>query len=164
MALDVRELLRRVRAGETDRAVSRALSVARKTVARYREWAGREGFLEGPLPTDLDLNLKLRGMVPECPLPTSMRNRRMRGFMVNLLSEAQSAACRVIWLDGAGRGLTNDPVWLPPIPQPVRRRRLRLPLRSLPTVAVQLCRNVFIVDIAFKPERRCARTKRKLRL
>jgi transposase len=69
MALDVREVLRRIRSGETDRAVSRAMGVARKTVARYRGWATRERLMEGPLPTHLDLDLKLRGMVPECPLP-----------------------------------------------------------------------------------------------
>ena len=47
MTLDIRELLRRLRCGETDRAVSRALGVARKMVARYREIAQRQGWLEG---------------------------------------------------------------------------------------------------------------------
>jgi transposase len=69
MTLDVRELLRRIRSGEADRAVSRALKVARKTVSRYREWAAREGYLEGPLPPAGDLDSKLKEMVPKCPLP-----------------------------------------------------------------------------------------------
>lgn len=50
MILDVRELVRRLRAGETDRAIARDLTLARKTVAKYREWASREGFLQGPVP------------------------------------------------------------------------------------------------------------------
>ncbi len=43
MTVDVRELIRHLRCGETDRAVSRALNVARKTVGRYREIAQEEG-------------------------------------------------------------------------------------------------------------------------
>lgn len=50
MILDVQELVRRLRAGETDRAIARDLTLARKTVAKYREWASREGFLQGPAP------------------------------------------------------------------------------------------------------------------
>ena len=40
MVLDVRELMRRVQAGETDRAIARGLKVARKTVAvtGVRSW------------------------------------------------------------------------------------------------------------------------------
>ncbi len=34
MTLDVRELIRRLRAGESNRAVARALSIARQTVVR----------------------------------------------------------------------------------------------------------------------------------
>jgi hypothetical protein len=36
MILDVRELVRRLRAGETDRAIARELGLARKTVLKYR--------------------------------------------------------------------------------------------------------------------------------
>ena len=41
--LDIRELIRRVQMGEKDRRVARDLGVNRKTVAKYREWAEREG-------------------------------------------------------------------------------------------------------------------------
>ena len=50
MVLDVRELLRRLRAGQTDRAIKRATGTARKTVGRYREIAAQQGWLDGPLP------------------------------------------------------------------------------------------------------------------
>ena len=69
MTLDARELLRRVQAGETDRAVARELGVARKTVARYREFARQEGFLEGPLPEPAELDRRLRPMVAHTALP-----------------------------------------------------------------------------------------------
>jgi transposase len=69
MSLDVRELIRRLRAGESDRAVSRAQRVARKTVTRYREMAEREGWLEGRLPTVETLDRRLRAMMPPSNLP-----------------------------------------------------------------------------------------------
>ena len=69
MTLDVREVLRRIRAGETDRAVARDLNVARKTVSRYRERARTEGWLTGELPSSLDLDLRLSEMLPKSALP-----------------------------------------------------------------------------------------------
>lgn len=69
MTLDVREVLRRLKAGETDRAIARALSVARKTVGRYRDRAQAEGWLSGELPSTFELELRLKAMVPKCALP-----------------------------------------------------------------------------------------------
>ena len=43
--LDVRELVRRVQAGEPDRRIARELGQSRNTVAKYRTWAEAEGFL-----------------------------------------------------------------------------------------------------------------------
>ena len=50
MTLDVRELVRRLRAGEPDRAIARDLTIARKTVAKYRILASQEGFPHGTAP------------------------------------------------------------------------------------------------------------------
>ena len=36
--LDIREMLRRTRAGESERAIARALSIGRPTVKKYRSW------------------------------------------------------------------------------------------------------------------------------
>lgn len=44
--LDVREMLRRLRAGDTDRRIARELSVSRRTVKKYREKALEAGWLE----------------------------------------------------------------------------------------------------------------------
>jgi hypothetical protein len=56
----VRELARRLRAGETDRAIARNLTIDRKTVAKHRALALRDRLLEGPLldPEELDRRLK----------------------------------------------------------------------------------------------------------
>ena len=48
--MDIREILRQLRAGQSNRAVARATGINRKTVGRYRAWAAKHGLLEGPLP------------------------------------------------------------------------------------------------------------------
>ena len=47
--MDIREILRQLRAGQSNRAVARATGINRKTVGRYRAWAAKHGLLEGPL-------------------------------------------------------------------------------------------------------------------
>lgn len=69
MTLDVRELMRRLRAGESHRAIARDLGVARKTVTKYRDVAREEGFLEGPLPPAQELDRCLVERMPESGLP-----------------------------------------------------------------------------------------------
>lgn len=67
--MDVRELVRRLRAGERDRAIARDMGIARKTVARYRVVAKAEGMLEGPLVDAAELNRLLEKRVTEPTLP-----------------------------------------------------------------------------------------------
>jgi hypothetical protein len=47
--MDIRALLRHLRADDSDRAVQRATGVDRRTIQRYRTWAGEQGLLRGPL-------------------------------------------------------------------------------------------------------------------
>jgi len=47
--MDIREMLRRLRHGQSNRAVAKAMGIDRKTVARYRIWGGEQGLLEEPL-------------------------------------------------------------------------------------------------------------------
>lgn len=49
-SMDIREILRQIRRGLSDRAVAQATGVNRKTVARYRSWATGHELLTGPLP------------------------------------------------------------------------------------------------------------------
>lgn len=69
MTPDIRELVRRLRAGETDRAVARDLGVARKTVAPYRSVATAEGWLEGALPAPDDMDRRLGARLTEDDRP-----------------------------------------------------------------------------------------------
>jgi hypothetical protein len=62
---DVRELIRRLRLGETDRRIARDLSMSRNTVARYRAAATQHGWLEGSLPDPAALAQALQ------PAPTA---------------------------------------------------------------------------------------------
>jgi transposase len=68
MTLDVRELIRRLRAGQTNRAIAREMDVARKTAAKYRSLAEAEGLLDGELPEASVLDRLLQAKVPESSL------------------------------------------------------------------------------------------------
>ena len=48
--MDIRELVRQLRANDSDRAVQRDTGIDRRTVQRYRIWAAEQGLLTGPLP------------------------------------------------------------------------------------------------------------------
>ncbi len=69
MSLDVREVLRRLRAGQSDRAVARDLGGARKTVQRYRVLAEGQGWTQGELPPIEELNRMLIAGEPKSPFP-----------------------------------------------------------------------------------------------
>ncbi len=45
--LDIRELVRLLRMGLRDRRIAREMQISRWTVAKYRQWAGEHGFLDG---------------------------------------------------------------------------------------------------------------------
>jgi len=71
MVLDVRELMRRLQAGGTDRSIARELKVARKTVRKYRTWVAREGWTAGPLPSPAELDVRMRAWQPASNLPAT---------------------------------------------------------------------------------------------
>lgn len=48
--MDLHALLRRVRAGESNHRIAKALQIDRRTVAKYRTWAKEQQLLEGTLP------------------------------------------------------------------------------------------------------------------
>ena len=55
--MDVQTLLGRVRAGEADRAIARAMKISRTTVKKYRTWFEAEGFVTSdPMPTLSELH------------------------------------------------------------------------------------------------------------
>jgi len=54
--MDIREILRQLRQGQSNRAIERATGIHRKTIARYRVWAKKQGLLEGELPALSELH------------------------------------------------------------------------------------------------------------
>lgn len=70
MTLDVREVLIRLRRGESIRATARELGLSRVTVKRYYRIAQEEGLLEGDLPATAELDRCLSARRPASSLPT----------------------------------------------------------------------------------------------
>ena len=62
--LDVREMVRRWKHGETDRQVARDLGAGRHTVAKYHKLAAAAGWLaRSDLPTAGEIDLRLSAVV-----------------------------------------------------------------------------------------------------
>jgi transposase len=53
--MDIREMLRYLQTGASNRQIAREMEVDRRTVSRYRHWAQAQGLLVGPLPPLQDL-------------------------------------------------------------------------------------------------------------
>jgi len=70
--MDIREILRRVRTGQSDNAIHKDMGVNRRTVAKYRHWAEEEGLLEGDLPDLGSLHQRLEKTMPEGPPPQNI--------------------------------------------------------------------------------------------
>jgi transposase len=68
--LDIREIVRRIQAGDGDRRIARDMQVSRKTVAKYRAWATEVGWQAGPLPDPATLQARLAETLPVVPPPT----------------------------------------------------------------------------------------------
>ena len=66
--MDIMELLRMLRAGESDRVIARRLEHNRRTVAKYRTWAQEHNLLSGVLPTSHAIHQLLTQTMP-APLP-----------------------------------------------------------------------------------------------
>ena len=69
--LDIRELIRRLQLGETDRQIARDVQVSRKTVSKYRMWAKRHDVLTAPLPDPATLQAQLKTTMPVSTPPTT---------------------------------------------------------------------------------------------
>jgi transposase len=67
--MDIREMLRHLRRGQSDRAVAETLGIDRKTVARYRSWAADQGLLEEALPSLSELQRLVADTLDSSPPP-----------------------------------------------------------------------------------------------
>jgi FixJ family two-component response regulator len=67
--MDIQEMLRHLRQGQSNRAVATALGIDRKTVARYRSWASEQGLLEDRLPPLSELQEPVEETLGSSPPP-----------------------------------------------------------------------------------------------
>jgi transposase len=94
--LDIREILRRVRLGESDRAIVKALGVSRKTVRKYRRWAAQAGLPAGELPSSEQLRALLQTSLPEARPPQAPSSVEPYRALVVRWRE-QGLECQAIW-------------------------------------------------------------------
>jgi transposase len=132
--MDIHELLRQLRAGESVRAISRTLGLSRNTVQAYQQWAQAQGLLTGALPPLADLE-RLRATTFG-PAPTGAVGRPANSTAyeadVQALLEQYGNKPRLIWQQlqerhGAAFTLSEAAIWR-------LTRRLRAAAPPPPTV------------------------------
>jgi transposase len=92
--LDVREMLRRLRLGESARAVAKGLGASRNTVRGYAAWFQAEGLLPGDsavLPDAVDLHERLARAEPVAAPPRLMPYREEIAELVEVPLEVKVA-------------------------------------------------------------------------
>lgn len=71
--LDIRELLRHLQQGQSERAIREALGVGRRTIRKYKQWAQAHGLLSEPLPSPAEIEACLQAtQPPTTPTPSSV--------------------------------------------------------------------------------------------
>src|SRR6266511_4109205 len=105
--MDIRELVRHLRASDSDRAVQRNTSIDRRTVQRYRTWAAAQGLLTGPLPALEELQ-RLVQQTLTAPAPPHMVSS-VEPFRVQVVElRAQATEMMAIWERLKERGYTGS--------------------------------------------------------
>ena len=94
--LDIREVIRRLQLGETDRQIARDVQVSRKTVSKYRVWAQQHDVLIAPLPDPATLQAHLKTTLPvSTPPATPSKVTPFRDQVVTL--RQRGVECRAIY-------------------------------------------------------------------
>jgi len=94
--MDIREILRQVRAGESDWQIHKAVGVNRRTIKKYREWAQQEGLLSSALPPIEELEKRVQESFPETPPPHQQSTLEAYRELVEQL-HGQGVSGKVIW-------------------------------------------------------------------
>jgi transposase len=85
--MDIHEIIRRIRAGQSDRAIQADLGVHRLTVKRYRQWATEQNLLEGELPDLEKLQELLDSTLPQSAPPQNISSVEPYREMVERLRQ-----------------------------------------------------------------------------
>jgi transposase len=86
--MEIREILRQLRGGASERAISRQLGIHRATVRKYRAWAESQGLLSGELPAIEALHERLAQTLPDPPPPQNVSSVEPHRAAVLTLMEA----------------------------------------------------------------------------
>lgn len=86
--MDIRELLRHIRATQSDRQVQAATDIDRRTVKKYRAWAKEQGLLEGPLPSVEELQQRVAESLPASLPPQNVSTVERYREVVKKLRES----------------------------------------------------------------------------
>jgi transposase len=105
--MDVRELIRHIRATPRDRRVARETGVDRRTVKQYRAWAAEQGLLEGPLPTLEDLQARMEATLKGTPPPQNTSSVTPYREVVRQLRQ-EGVEVAAIWERLKERGYTGS--------------------------------------------------------
>jgi transposase len=105
--MDIRELVRHLRASDSDRAVQRDTGIDRRTIQRYRTWAAEHQLLTGPLPT-LEEVQRLVQQTLTAPAPPHMVSS-VEPFRAQVVAlRAQGTEMVAIWERLKERGYTGS--------------------------------------------------------
>jgi transposase len=85
--MDIHEIIRRLRAGQSDRAIQADLGVHRLTVKRYRQWATEQNLLAGELPDLEKLQALLDSTLPQNAPPQNVSSVEPYREMVERLRQ-----------------------------------------------------------------------------
>jgi transposase len=96
MTLDVKELIRRLKAGQSQREIARSMSIARKTVRKYQRFARKRGLLDAALPQPGDLDRCLDESSGASGLPEGTYKAAPYYNIIKGLRE-QSVEMKAIW-------------------------------------------------------------------
>lgn len=91
--MDVREIIHRLRAGDSMRQIARDLDLNWRTVKKYAVWAKREELLQGELPPPEELQERLTAAFPDTPAPQNQSSvASHKGYVVQLRKEGVEIA------------------------------------------------------------------------
>ena len=94
--MDIREILRHLRQGQSNRTVAQVFGINRKTVARYRAWAAEQGLLTGSLPPLGELQQLLDEALKSPPPPQNVSSvEPYRDLVIQLRQQGVEMAA--IW-------------------------------------------------------------------
>lgn len=105
--MDIREILYELRAGQSERAISRHTRMHRKTIHQYHEWAKRAGLLEGELPSVGQLEQRVQAELGELHMPIQISSVEPFRTQVETLA-AQGVDGTVIWRRLQERGYAGS--------------------------------------------------------